>query len=701
MARRLTYPLRRTAPHRLGPGDVCVIEAPGKAPALRAILGDIPEIVATGGHVMIQPQRLTPVSITPSLLETGRRPKKPHRIAAIEAALQRSRTAAGQAPRVTVLTDADTEGAAIGLDVVDTVHAIDPDANVRLAPLAALTAEAVDDALNRAHAPDLDDVQAAAPARGRAIVDRLIGGVFSGDGVAVGRVLTAALGVFARGDAEVGRVYERRPAHDAGSAWTRERALLRRDVIDSSHQPDPAAADHPGGPDFEAPASTAPARPGLATMADILIAAEEDLGLGPRETEASLQRLYETGRISYPRTAVRTAGTTGQWHIRRAALAAGIHRLDLARVAPDGEETSDDGESRDPAADNAAAPDSEGGEHGKRRKAHVRVRAHEGLYPLTDVDASGQPIARGDPRRKDPDQAVLTLIAQTAIEAATPRTHETRPDTAGGTPWSRTVGPRLHWRPRIRLQSPDRRILWYTPAGAALRTLRDHNLGRPSTFATHANTLVARGLITTFQSIPGLSERGTTSAHRAPAWARKPTTSAVIEARLAAAGRSIPRTALARTESNGTLNTRFAPVWAATARHALGVLPPEAREKIAAHLAEAAAVAPMQPDTSSARPDPPPSTPAEPPGAAPVPTDIIIPAEPIAAHVHLHMQMADHDMQKVSATPEREPRTPQPLTAGAKTLDTARSDATGFGDMDNETEQAKVDSRITDDITLG
>lgn len=178
-----------------GSDALVVIEAPGKAEALRALLRQIglrAELFATRGHLCRHPETLYPLGITEHLRETTRR-FDPVRLGELQ------RMAEGR--HVYVATDADAEGDVIARDVAEAVR--NQARAVSRVRLGALDARSVRAAFEAAVPPI---ARSARSGDARRILDRLIGHAFSGPDRPVGRVMAALLGFFRREEPIIGHV---------------------------------------------------------------------------------------------------------------------------------------------------------------------------------------------------------------------------------------------------------------------------------------------------------------------------------------------------------------------------------------------------------------------------------------------------------------------------------------------------------------
>lgn len=264
-------------PHR----DLVIIESAGKAKAISTawlrLRGDTPMVFATNGHLMVQPEFLSPLMIFPGFRD-ARHPRSEHIV-------NRLKTLVMSTGRVWIATDPDAEGEVIAHDVMRLCE--QPMAAYRM-KLAGLDVASIASAITSATPIDWKAGAAswpdAAAGHARRILDRLIAGVFGRPDRPVGRVLSGFLDRAARGPMEPPQI----------------------------------------------PADTA------MNMADLLLTPElEDMSL--QDIAGSAQRLYEKGLLSYPRTMSRTIPSSRMASVRNASRRAGGSPLEgESRGAHDG-----------------------------------------------------------------------------------------------------------------------------------------------------------------------------------------------------------------------------------------------------------------------------------------------------------------------------------------------------------------------------
>ncbi len=279
--------------------NLFIIEAHGKRKALQELLGKIgveATVEATKGHLYSMPSELQPLGI-----DSGFREFKRELI--IPDIAERIRAAAAEAKNVYVATDADQEGDVIAWDVAELISDIHPEPyRVRLK---GMDEDSVRAALDETTLVNKRDAVAG---RTRAIVDRMIGSVFSRDGVSVGRVSTGLLGLVKDSPPCTRRVRLVAPSKDQGRPWVAETDVVAPlDMTTADRLVKVRFPPLDVGRTASKPYTKPPAN-----MGDIMVRAGDELDMSPSEAASSLQKLYEAGRMTYPR-----AGSRG---ISRSAL---------------------------------------------------------------------------------------------------------------------------------------------------------------------------------------------------------------------------------------------------------------------------------------------------------------------------------------------------------------------------------------------
>jgi DNA topoisomerase-1 len=500
--------------------ELWVIEAPGKARTLEAILAKVgldARVQATKGHLMTMPDRLTPVGIDSGMHEFLRAPRDMD-------VVKRIRDMAREAERVVVATDADQEGDVIAWDVADMIS--DIVAQPVRVRLRGMDDESVREAIAASSPVRKED---AVPGRTRAIVDRLLGAAFSGEGVAVGRVGTALLGLVQSGRPCVHRLRLSAPAKDGGRPWLAEcdvRMPLTRKEADRLAQLSFPMLDAGASEPFTAP-------PGH--MGDIMVRAAETLDIPPSETARAMQRTYETGRLSYPRAGSRGMSRSAARKMRKILEKVGT-RFDDAAVA-------------DKAAD----------------------EVHDAPHPLGPVDLSL------DPRKMGSDEGVRALIARDLVRTGQHHTVEHaiaarverfllaesfQPDVArfvAALDWRREKGPRYPGQESWTASG----VVTRRADAVLLEAAMEAGLGRPSTWANHIDGFLGRGLV---DADLALTSKGRAWIAASPVAMLDPRVSAAIEK---ACEMQDPR--LYADPSREP--------WEASASRILGALPPELKTR--------------------------------------------------------------------------------------------------------------------------
>lgn len=433
--------------------DLFVIEAPGKARQLEELLqglGIEAKVQATKGHLYEMPKRATPLGIDAGFRDFERKLIDPQ-------IGQRLREAAMESDNVFVATDADQEGDVIAWDVAELLSDIHGTPfRVRLR---GMDPDSIKEAIDGASLVSKRD---AVPGRTRAIVDRMIGGVFSNNGVAVGRIGSALLGVIKDEAPATRRVLLVAPSKDQGRPWTAEctiKAPITSDIAKKL-----VAVKFPAL-DVESRGNSAPTAP--ANMGQIMVRAGDELDMSPKEASESLQKLYEAGRMSYPR-----AGSKG---ISKSVMRKIARELKKAGYTFDEEKT----------------PDKKAGD------------VHDAPYPIGGVQAQQDPVRQGH------EEGLRTLVARDLIKTGQTHVQETGVGaTAAAFLRSKGFAPevcdhvgKLHWRretgPRYPGQEswPKSKTWARRPDTVLLEAAVEKGLGRPSTWANHITKFMERQLV--------------------------------------------------------------------------------------------------------------------------------------------------------------------------------------------------------------
>ena len=463
--------------------NLFIIEAPGKIKALEGILtrlGFPSRIQATKGHLMTMPDRLKPLGIDCRMREFMRVPRDP-------ALALRVRTEAETAKNVYIATDADQEGDVIAWDVAELIKDIHPvPLRVRMK---GMDDDSVREAIESASPVRKEDAIAG---RTRAVIDRMIGANFSTPQVSVGRVSTALLGLVDRNSPAVHKLRLVAPAREGGRPWVAESDLKppidKAMALRLSRVEFPAFDMKGDGPRVSVPNH----------MGDVLVEAGDKLNMSPKEASDSMQRLYESGRLSYPRAGSRGVSDSVAKKIAEIFRKAGYQTQ----------------------ADNYA------------RKSEDSV--HDAPYPIGKVDPNL------DPKKLGSDEAVRQVVSRGLIKNGLRGTvQEAKTETladfllakgfpdavakfVAALPWTREHGPRVPGQESW----PESGLITRRPDTVLLEHAIKAGLGRPSTWAKHIETFMNRGLV---DDEMRLTDRGVEWRDASPRALLDPRISAAIE----------------------------------------------------------------------------------------------------------------------------------------------------------------------------
>lgn len=429
-----------------------VIEAPFKIKALKETLEHLEidaKVVATKGHIMQMPERLTPLSIDRTFQEQGRAPRDPE-------ALVRLRETARECNALYIATDADQEGDVIAWDVHEVLKDIFPQ-TLRV-KLCGMDRKSVEEAIREASPIRKED---AVPGRTRAILDRMIGGLFSHDGVAVGRVSTALLGIVAKHTPATATLRLQAPDEGRGRPWNAEfpvTAPLTREVarkLAGTALPAIGKADR-----------KETQRPKPASMGEILVRAGDEMDISPAEAADAMQKSYEAGRLSYPRAAAKGLNMEAIANIGAMFRKAG-YKFDEKGVHPKGEDEVHD------------APHPIGA-FNVNSKPHA-VGSVEGVRTLIgrDLVRTGQDTVVEFALTADLHR--FLIAEEFSAEIA---------DLVCGASWRRESGPRYPGQDHY----TDSTIIERRPDTALLERAVELGVGRPSTWARHIEKIMERDL---------------------------------------------------------------------------------------------------------------------------------------------------------------------------------------------------------------
>ena len=434
--------------------NLFIIEAPGKARGLQELLEKIgvpSQVQATKGHLYAMPAKLHPLGVDTGFREFERRLIDPE-------IGERIRMAAAEAKNIYVATDADQEGDVIAWDVAELISDIHQEPyRVRLK---GMDEESVRAALDETTLVNKRDAVAG---RTRAIVDRMIGSVFSRDGIAVGRVSTALLGLVRDNPPITLKIRLTAPSKDGGRPWMAETDVVK--PLDDKLADRLVKVRFPALDVLRTAAKPYTRPPG--NMGDIMVRAGDELDMSPKEASSSLQKLYEAGRMSYPR-----AGSKG---ISRSALRKVHAVLQKAGYEFKAETVAD------------------------KKETDV----HDAPYPIGSV------AIQKDPTKQGFDEGLRTLVGRDLVRSGQTHTVQLGVGETAGRHLSTLGFPAevckfvagLHWRreegPRYPGQEswPKSALVERRQDTVLLEAAVAHGLGRPSTWASQITKFLERGLV--------------------------------------------------------------------------------------------------------------------------------------------------------------------------------------------------------------
>ncbi|MTH96696.1 DNA topoisomerase [Roseibium sp. RKSG952] len=465
--------------------DLFIIEAPGKAKQLEAILsktGSPVRVQATKGHLYEMPKKLTPMGID-TLFREFERSLRDHELG------ERIRNEAKEANRVFVATDADQEGDVIAWDVAELIADIHPDAmRVRLKGMDEESVKAALDDVTPVYKKD------AVPGRTRAIIDRMIGGTFSGNGVSVGRVGSALLGLVDKHPPAVEQLRLVARAKDGGRPWIVDCKV--EGIIDAKVARQLTKVSFPA---LEFKSETTPTSVPPAHTGDIMVRAGDRLDMSPKESSTALQKLYEAGRMSYPRSGSRGISKGTLSKVEKILRKAG-YDFDGSKVAEKSE-----------------------------------TETHDAPYPIGNVAVSQDPVRQGH------QEGLRTMVGRDLLKSGQEHSNQSA-DTSrigaflvnqgfsknvaahiAGLDWRRECGPNYPGQQRW----PESKVTTRRLDTALLEAAVKNGLGRPSTWANHIEGFIARDLVDDNMK---LTQKGSEWLYSSPVALRDPRVSAAIEA---------------------------------------------------------------------------------------------------------------------------------------------------------------------------
>lgn len=434
--------------------DLVVIEAPGKLRQLHRVLDGIAlraTCIATLGHVLESPPQLRPLEIcrdaNGEYRETRRVSPRPEAHARLTTELKNLRG------RLFIATDDDQEGHAIAEDVAALARELRPE----LTPLRVLASAMTEGAFRSALALAQPlTPQPAMPAIARRIADRTIASTFSRpeEGVVVGRVAAAIAGLARDRMLPRGVVTLQLPARDGRGVFTAQAHV--RSTAEATALLD--AAGSAGSIDSQGPAQSCELCP-PPTLASFLMAMGEGGRLSISQAAQLLQGLYESGIVSYPRTA-------GQRY--RAETRARLVRL-----------AHQQGMRAAPAVDTDPSLD----------------QGHEPLHVVDAPTVGALNLSRPASLQRDNRTAALAWISRqmfaslVVVQREAGNAHAL-PGPLAALQWSRESGPVPPWyqRPRCGMRT-------FTQEQSLLQGMVNAGIGRPSTYVGHAMRAIGRGIV--------------------------------------------------------------------------------------------------------------------------------------------------------------------------------------------------------------
>jgi DNA topoisomerase I len=442
----------------------------------------------SGGHLFDLPTNLTDVGIDRHLNEVGRRPKKQQQIAQIQQWAKR-------AQRVMIACDADQEGDVLAWDIAMLLEEVNHKnfARVRLRSLD------VEGVLHAFMHPEPVRYRDAWAGTARRMIDRLIGATYgqrdvTGVDLSVGRVQSALLGAAAKEQIPYGEATIALPCCDNKEPFVATIPVFEhnfkavKELIEHAQEFAKAGRCIPFGKAVPAE-NFKPWGFGEAVLA-VSQATDRPIDSVSR----SLQRLYEAGRMSYPRSDASAVTAQGLAAAQKMAEQHGV-RFDASKVPMFSR-------------------------HGRH--------AHESPRPLqSDVNITAPLLVLSD------DEAALSLISRHLVACGQPHAvHSPDPSAlpgwAQGLQFERKVCQWLRPWPR---RPAETGLRIFPKEEIALSLLLKHKLGRPSTMVFHALKFASRDLL---GESAQLDPKGADWIKRTPELLRNPKTSQQIERILSA-----------------------------------------------------------------------------------------------------------------------------------------------------------------------
>jgi DNA topoisomerase-1 len=411
-------------------------------------LGFKAKVYATKGHLFTMPSKLTPIGINDSYNEYMRVPKS-------EDFNNFLRNYVVDFKKIVIATNADQEGDVIAWDLYELLN--DMNSNIIRVSLKGMDDESVLDSITNMKPVLKDD---AIPGRTRSIIDRIIGGTFSNNGITVGRIGTAILGIVAQKKYTVWHLNLTAPAKDGGRPWIASTDIINpldRDIADRLIDMQFPMLDV----DNSYSKISKPYN-----MGEIMLRAVDKLDMSPYEVSKAMQRTYEAGRLSYPTSSSRS-----------------ISKLALRRIKK--------------------MMENSGYKYDENNILNNKEEIYDAPYPIGDVSINLNPEKMGQ------DEGVRTFIARSLVKTGQKHTIES-PITIpleefllnnnfsnevakyiSQLDWHREIGPKYpdqeNWRPS--------EIIQRRPDGVLLKAMIELGLGSPSTWGNHIEGFIKRDLV--------------------------------------------------------------------------------------------------------------------------------------------------------------------------------------------------------------